>query len=76
MTRLKYFAIPALALSALIPLAAPAQAWGCHRSCEWGAGLGFHRHVGAYCRPVLCRPLTPFPGRCFVDAWGERHCRW
>jgi hypothetical protein len=25
---------------------------GCHRSCEWGIGRGWHRHVGPACAPV------------------------
>ncbi|MFN3625416.1 MAG: hypothetical protein ACK4TP_15295 [Hyphomicrobium sp.] len=75
MSRLKYLAVPALALAALVQ-AVPAEAHGCHRSCEWGPGRGFHRHVGPYCRPILCRPRAVYPGRCWVDGWGVRHCRW
>ena len=76
MTRLKYLAVPALLLTAAVVQSAPAAAWGCHRSCEWGGALGFHRHVGPLCRPMKCWPRAPFPGRWFVDAFGERHCRW
>ena len=76
MTRLKYLAIPAVLLGAAFAQAAPAAAWGCHRSCEWGGALGFHRHVGPLCRPVACGPRARFPGRCWVDGGGFRHCRW
>jgi hypothetical protein len=48
---------------------------GCHRSCEHGPVLGWHRH-GAYCRPIACAPRAVFPGRCFVDRFGVRRCRW
>src|SRR5690606_27708449 len=48
---------------------------GCHRSCEWGAVRGWHRH-GLYCRPIACRPLAPRPNRCWVDWRGVRHCWW
>lgn len=49
---------------------------GCHRSCEWGAILRWHRHIGPACRPVGCLPRAPFPNRCWVDWQGIRHCRW
>jgi hypothetical protein len=49
---------------------------GCHRSCEWGPVLGWHRHVGDSCRPIACVPRAEEPGRCWVDRWGERRCRW
>jgi len=49
---------------------------GCHRSCEWGPVFRWHRHAGAACRPVACAPLAPQPNRCWIDAWGARHCRW
>jgi len=49
---------------------------GCHRSCEWGPVLRWHRHVGAACAPVGCVPIAPQPNRCWVDGWGVRHCRW
>jgi hypothetical protein len=48
---------------------------GCHRSCELGPA-GWHRHIGPYCVRVACSPQAWFPGRCFVDRWGYRHCRW
>lgn len=49
---------------------------GCHRSCEWGPGRYWHRHIGAFCRPVRCVPRAAYPNRCWVDARGIRHCRW
>jgi hypothetical protein len=49
---------------------------GCHRSCEWGPYLRWHRHVGPGCVPVGCFPRAPFPDRCWIDGWGVRHCRW
>jgi len=49
---------------------------GCHRSCEWGPVLRWHRHVGPSCRPVGCWPRAAHPGRCWVDWAGVRHCRW
>jgi hypothetical protein len=49
---------------------------GCHRSCEWGPVFRWHRHVGAACAVVACVPLAPQPNRCWVDAWGVRHCSW
>ena len=52
------------------------KAAGCHRSCEWGPVLGWHRHVGGYCRPIACVPRAAEPNRCWVDRWGERRCRW
>jgi hypothetical protein len=48
---------------------------GCHRSCEWGPGRGWHRH-GAACYPIRCVPRAANPGRCFVDRSGIRRCRW
>lgn len=52
------------------------KAHACHRSCEWGPVLRWHRHVGRGCAVVACVPLAPQPNRCWVDAWGVRHCRW
>lgn len=49
---------------------------GCHRSCEWGPALRWHRHVGPLCRPLACYPRAARPNRCWVDAWGVRRCRW
>ena len=49
---------------------------GCHRSCEWGPVLRWHRHVGPACVPVGCLPRAAYPGRCWVDGWGVRRCRW
>lgn len=49
---------------------------GCHRSCEWGPSLRWHRHVGPACRPVGCWPRAAHPNRCWVDWRGIRHCRW
>jgi hypothetical protein len=49
---------------------------GCHRSCEWGPALRWHRHVGPACRPVGCWPRAVHPHRCWVDWRGIRHCRW
>lgn len=49
---------------------------GCHRSCEWGRALRWHRHVGPVCRPVGCWPRAVHPNRCWVDGRGFRHCRW
>jgi hypothetical protein len=49
---------------------------GCHRSCERGPVLRWHRHVGPRCAPVACYPRAPHPNRCWVDGWGVRHCRW
>lgn len=51
------------------------QVHGCHRSCEWGRALGWHRH-GAACRPIKCWPRAVYPNRCWVDAYGVRRCRW
>lgn len=48
---------------------------GCHRSCEYGPVLGWHRH-GAGCRPIACRPAAVYPNRCFVNRYGVRYCRW
>lgn len=50
------------------------QVHGCHRSCETGP-YGWHRH-GAACVRIACVPRAPYPGRCWVDAYGIRHCRW
>lgn len=47
---------------------------GCHRSCEWGFGRGWHRHVGPYCQPVWCAPQAKQPFRCWRDRWAKRHC--
>jgi hypothetical protein len=52
------------------------KTFGCHRSCEWGPVLRWHRHVGPGCVPVGCYPRAPYPHRCWVDGWGARHCRW
>ena len=49
---------------------------GCHRSCEWGPVLRWHRHIGPGCAPVGCLPRAVYPNRCWVDGWGVRHCRW
>jgi hypothetical protein len=49
---------------------------GCHRSCEWGPVLRWHRHIGPACRPVGCWPRAARPNRCWVDWRGIRHCRW
>lgn len=49
---------------------------GCHRSCEWGPALRWHRHAGPACRPVGCWPRAAYPNRCWVDWRGIRHCRW
>jgi hypothetical protein len=49
---------------------------GCHRSCEWGPVLRWHRHVGPYCRPIGCWPRAAYPHRCWVDGAGIRRCRW
>jgi len=51
------------------------QVHGCHRSCEWGPSRGWHRH-GAACVPIRCIPRAANPGRCFVDRYGIRRCRW
>lgn len=75
--------LPVSAARALpvLPPAAPAadsaviKVHGCHRSCEWGPVLRWHRH-GAYCRAIACVPRAVFPGRCFVDRYGVRRCRW
>lgn len=48
---------------------------GCHRSCERGPVLGWHRH-GVACRPIACSPRAVHPNRCWVDRRGYRHCRW
>jgi hypothetical protein len=43
---------------------------GCHRSCEWGPGLGWwHRHTGYACRAIACDSRRP-PG--FWDEPGYR----
>ena len=52
------------------------KAHGCHRSCEWGPVLRWHRHVGPACAPVACWPRAANPNRCWVDWRGIRHCRW
>lgn len=92
MTRKSLMAVPVLALvlGAGSALAAPGagvkdigandhtlveKVWGCHRSCEAGPG-GWHRHVGPFCMREACYPRARYPNRCFVDRWGERHCRW
>ncbi len=49
---------------------------GCHRSCEWGPVMRWHRHIGPACRPVGCWPRAAYPNRCWVDWRGIRHCRW
>lgn len=49
---------------------------GCHRSCEWGIGRGWHRHVGPACAPTWCSPQAKQPFRCWVDRYGVRHCLW
>lgn len=49
---------------------------GCHRSCEWGPALRWHRHVGFACAPVGCLPRAIHPHRCWVDGRGIRRCRW
>jgi len=49
---------------------------GCHRSCEWGPVLRWHRHVGPACHVVGCWPRAAYPNRCWVDWHGVRHCRW
>jgi len=49
---------------------------GCHRSCEWGIGRGWHRHIGPACAPSWCAPQAKRPFRCWVDRWGQRHCFW
>lgn len=49
---------------------------GCHRSCEWGPALRWHRHVGPACRPNGCWPRAAHPHRCWVDWRGVRRCRW
>ncbi len=51
------------------------KAHGCHRSCEWGPVLRWHRH-GAGCHPIACFPRAVHPHRCWVDAWGVHRCRW
>ena len=48
---------------------------GCHRSCEWGPVLRWHRH-GVACRPIACWPRAAHPHRCWVGRYGVRHCRW
>lgn len=52
------------------------QVHGCHRSCERGPVLGWHRHVGPACRPIGCWPRAANPNRCWVGRYGVRHCRW
>jgi len=52
------------------------KAHGCHRSCEWGPVLRWHRHVGPGCSPIACWPRAVHPHRCWVDGWGVRRCRW
>jgi hypothetical protein len=49
---------------------------GCHRSCEWGIGRGWHRHIGPACVPVWCAPQAKQPFRCWVGRFGQRHCLW
>lgn len=48
---------------------------GCHRSCERGPVLGWHRH-GVACRPIACWPRAVRPHRCWIGRYGVRHCRW
>lgn len=48
---------------------------GCHRSCEAGPVIGWHRH-GLLCRPIACVPLAPVPHRCWIDWAGVRRCFW
>jgi hypothetical protein len=52
-----------------------ASVHGCHRSCEAGPAIGWHRH-GFLCRPNACMPLAPAPHRCWIDRAGVRRCRW
>jgi hypothetical protein len=52
------------------------KAHGCHESCEWAPGRGWHRHVGTQCQPVWCAPKSRQPLRCWLDRWGVRHCLW
>jgi hypothetical protein len=68
-------ATPAGPISSVAPSPVVVKVYGCHRSCEFGAALGWHRH-GLACRPIACVPLSPTPGRCWVDWRGVRHCRW
>lgn len=51
------------------------QVHGCHRSCEAGPVIGWHRH-GLLCRPIACVPLAPAQHRCWIDRAGVRRCRW
>jgi hypothetical protein len=70
-------AAPAAAIRSIVmPDSLVQEAHGCHLSCEWGLVLKWHRHVGPFCRPIACWPRAVNPHRCWVDAWGVRHCRW
>lgn len=68
-------ALPFLPAAPAVPDGAVIKAHACHRSCEWGPVLRWHRHA-AHCRPLACLPRAVHPGRCFVDRYGVRHCRW
>lgn len=68
-------AFPAGPGALAVPPDAVVRVHGCHRSCEFGPALGWHRH-GALCRPIACAPRAVHPARCWVDRWGVRRCRW
>lgn len=68
-------ALPAIPSSPADGNSAVIQVHGCHRSCEWGPARGWHRHSAA-CVPIRCVPRAVNPGRCFVDRFGIRRCRW
>jgi len=68
-------ALPGSAAPPAAPETLIQKAHACHRSCEWGPVLGWHRHVGG-CHPVACLPRAASPNRCFVNRYGQRICRW
>lgn len=70
------FAAPLGSMDVAAPEGMVHKTAGCHRSCEWGPVLGWHRHVGASCRPIACAPRAAEPDRCWIDRWGVRRCRW
>lgn len=68
-------ALPANPVVPSSPDGGAVKVHGCHRSCELGPVIGWHRH-GVYCRPIACAPLAPHPHRCWIDWAGVRHCVW
>lgn len=51
---------------------------GCHSVCDWTRWRGWHRHVGAGCRPRGCSPGTGwrYERRCWWGPGGVKHCKY